>query len=169
MRNRIRMVVLVAAGIQFLALSAVLGQKADLTAQWEVAKKAASALGIETGAMPGNAMGFQADTVDSDTFRELKQTFEQDGSIKAVFLVEKGATWVFHRYNRWWWPAVWGGMFPAILVPLGVLNDVPAATISGAVLGVGGAVIGYFTMEKAEVIDFKNDNKGTAAVFILKK
>ncbi|MBN8705234.1 MAG: hypothetical protein J0L62_05125 [Bacteroidetes bacterium] len=148
--------------------SVTFAQKADLSSQWEVAKAAAAKYDIETGSMPGNSVGFATDTVDSDTFRELKKTFESDQHIKAVLLVEKGSTWVFQRYNRYWWPAMWGGIIAVPLVTVGALNDVPAAIITGVVLGAGGAIVGFFTMEKSEVANIKNDSKGPAAVFILK-
>ncbi|MCA0446636.1 MAG: hypothetical protein LCH54_10445 [Bacteroidetes bacterium] len=159
-----------------VALTLVLGagsltfaQKADLSSQWATAKAAAAKYDIETGSIPANSIGFAADTVDSDTFRELKKSFESDGGIKAVILVEKGSTWVFQRYNRYWWPAMWGGIIAVPLVAVGALNDVPAAIVTGAVLGGIGAGVGFYTMEKSEVANIKNDSKGPAAVFILKK
>lgn len=143
-------------------------QKADLSSQWEVAKAAAAKFDITTGSMPANSIGFAADTVDSDTFRELKKTFEADHGIKAVILVEKGSTWIFQRYNRYWWPAMWGGIIAVPLVAVGALNDVPGAIVTGGVLGLIGAGVGIYTMEKSEVANTKNDAKGPAAVFILK-
>jgi hypothetical protein len=149
--------------------SVTFAQKADLSAQWATAKVAAEKFDIQTGSMPANSIGFATDTVDSDTFRELKKTFESDSGIRAVLLVEKGSTWVFQRYNRYWWPAMWGGIIAVPLVAVGAVNNEPIAIITGVVLGAGGAVVGFFTMEKSEVANIKNDYKGPAAVFILKK
>ncbi|NUQ82002.1 MAG: hypothetical protein HUU10_10360 [Bacteroidetes bacterium] len=140
----------------------------DLKKQWEVAKPTLENLGLPTDAMPTKSLAL-ADSVDDDTFRELKATFEEDASIQALILVESKATWVMERKKNLWAPAIWFGAIAGPLVGLGVALDQPGATVGGLVAGTAAAAVSYFYFsDSKEIRDFSNTYSGKAAVFIIR-
>lgn len=157
-----------AAVLGLIAAMVTLVNAQDLSKQWEVAKPTLKNLGLPTEAMPSKSLAL-ADSVDDDTFRELKSTFEDDATIKALILVESKATWVMERKKNLWAPAIWFGAIAGPLVGLGVALDQPGATVGGLVAGSAAAAVSYFYFsDSKEIRDFSNTYKGNAAVFIIR-
>lgn len=155
--------------ILFILISTVLfAQKADLSAQWAQTKTAAEKLGITLPANQLNGTLLESEKIDDDTFRTLKAKFDSDKSISAVFLVEKGATTVFNRYDRWWMPAA-TALIGTPLIAFGLIKDNGTMTGIGVGLSIIGAVGGFFILEKSDVSNTANDYSGNAAIFIMKK
>jgi len=152
----------------FLMTTVLFAQKADLSAQWAQTKVTAEKLGITLPATQLNGTALESEKIDDDTFRALKAKFDSDKSITAVFLVEKGATTVFNRYDRWWMPFA-TAMIGSPLIAFGLIKDNGTMTGIGVGLSIIGAVGGFFILEKSDVSNSSNDYTGNAAIFIMKK
>lgn len=157
-----------AAVFGLIAAMVTLVNAQDLSKQWEVAKPTLENLGLPTKSMPSKSIAL-ADSVDDDTFRELKATFEEDETIQALILVESKATWVMERKKNMWAPAIWFGAIAGPLVGLGIALDQPGATVGGLVAGSAAAAVSYFYFsDSKEIKDFSNTYTGKAAVFIIR-